>query len=488
MFLSNKTFNDNEPIYIQIENYIKGIIDKNLLAQNSKLPATREMAKLLGVSRNSVITAYENLEAEGILYTIKGKGTFISNRNIGTSAKWNVSWNNYINDYGDKASELDIVKSEIPWSKDLISFKSISPEGELFNIEEVKKAFLNTISKENHKILNYGYAKGYKPLMEYILEYTKNKGIDVTNKDIIITNGFTEGLDILLTSCIKKGDKIICENPTHNTAIKMMRVHGVDIVPVKVNEDGIDIVELEKELKKGGVKFGYLIPSYHNPTGIVISAEKRYKVYEIFKKYNVPIIEDGFNEELMHNSSHLSPIAALDKDANAVVYISSFSKILFPGVRIGWIIADKGLINIFESVKRCKNIHTSFLDQGILYEYLCSGIFKKDIKKIRRIYREKYNFALRCVKKYIKPSFIWGEGGLHIYIGIDNINSRELLARCYEKGVIFMPGDVFSVDSSCDNTLRLGLSRLSLDEIEKGIKVIGKCVEELKNGDIYIKM
>ena len=175
MFLSNKNFNENEPIYIQIENYIKGIIDKNLLAQNSKLPATREMAKLLGVSRNSVITAYENLEAEGILYTIKGKGTFISNRNTDISVKWNVSWNNYINEYGTKASELDIVKSEIPWSKDLISFKSISPEGELFNIEEVKKAFLNTISKENHKILNYGYAKGYKPLMEYILEYTKMK-------------------------------------------------------------------------------------------------------------------------------------------------------------------------------------------------------------------------------------------------------------------------------------------------------------------------
>ena len=153
MFLSNKNFNENEPIYIQIENYIKGIIDKNLLAQNSKLPATREMAKLLGVSRNSVITAYENLEAEGILYTIKGKGTFISNRNTDISVKWNVSWNNYINEYGTKASELDIVKSEIPWSKDLISFKSISPEGELFNIEEVKKAFLNTISTAQQPFL-----------------------------------------------------------------------------------------------------------------------------------------------------------------------------------------------------------------------------------------------------------------------------------------------------------------------------------------------
>ena len=478
MIFSTLVLNKEEPIYLQIENYIKNMIENGMVVDNGKLPATRELGKLLGVSRNSVITAYENLEAEGVLYTIKGKGTFISPKESINKEGWKVAWDNRRNNYGDLAEELDIVKNEIPWEKNLISFKSISPDGELFDMDEFKKAFLNRISIEGHKILNYGYAKGYKPLMEYLLEYMREKGIQTDNKDIIITNGFTEGLEMLLAAYTNPGDKIICENPTHNTSIKIMKVNGVDIASVSMKQDGIDTKELEEKLKLGGIKFGYLIPSYHNPTGIVMTGEKRYEVYNIFKKYNVPIIEDGFNEELLYNSTHISPLSALDKGGTGVVYIGSFSKILLPGIRVGWLIGDKKIIETLESVKRCKNIHTSFLDQGILYEYLKSGAFEKHVKKVRKSYKERYEFALKCINKYIKPTFISGEGGLHIYIGIDGMNSRELLKKCYEKKVIFTPGDIFTVDNKGENTLRLGLSRLSLEEIEKGIKIIGECLKE----------
>lgn len=480
MIFSKIEFNDEEPLYLQIENYIQSMIDSNLLVSNGKLPATRELSKLLGVSRNSVITAYENLEEKGILYTVKGRGTFVSEVKPINEDGWKISWSKKVNDYGKLAEKLDIVKSEIPWEKNLISFKSISPDGELFDIEEFKKSFLNRISVEGHKILNYGYAKGYKPLIEYLLKYMNTKGVDTKGKDIIITNGFTEGLEMLLTTYTNKGDKIICENPTHNTAIKIMKVHGVEVVGVSMTEEGIDINQLEDKLKNNNIKFGYLIPSYHNPTGIVMKGERRYSVYNLFKKYNVPIIEDGFNEELLYNSTHVSPIAALDNGGSGVIYIGSFSKILFPGIRVGWILADKNAIDILESVKRCKNIHTSFLDQGILYEYLRSGAFERQIKKVRKVYKEKYEFAIKCINKYINPTFIWGEGGLHIYIKIEGIDSRLLLEACYKEGVIFTPGDIFSVDDSCKECLRLGLSRLSLEEIENGIKTIGKVIGKFK--------
>lgn len=480
MIFSKIDFNDEEPLYLQIENYIKSMIASNLLVSNGKLPATRELSKLLGVSRNSVITAYENLEEEGILYTVKGRGTFVSEIKSVNEEGWKVSWNKRANDYGKLAEKLDIVKSEIPWEKGLISFKSISPDGELFDMEEFKKAFLNRISIEGHKILNYGYAKGYKPLIEYLLKYMKAKGVDTIGKDIVITNGFTEGLEMLLTAYTKKGDKIICENPTHNTAIKIMKVQGLEVIGVTMTEDGIDTKELEEKLKDNDIKFGYLIPSYHNPTGIVMKGEKRYSVYNLFKKYNVPIIEDGFNEELLYNSAHVSPISALDNGGSGVIYIGSFSKILFPGIRVGWILADEKVIDVLESVKRCKNIHTSFLDQGILYEYLRSGSFERQIKKVRKVYKEKYEFAIECINKYISPTFIWGEGGLHIYIGIEGVDSRQLLERCYNRGVIFTPGDIFAVDNSCKNTLRLGLSRLPLNDIKEGIKIIGEVSKELR--------
>lgn len=478
MIFSGLDFNNEEPIYLQIEKYIKDIIENGMLVSDGKLPATRELSRLLGVSRNSVITAYENLETQGIVYTIKGKGTFISESKASEADSWKVAWGDRKNVYSKLAEELDIVKHEIPWGKNLISFKSISPDGELFDMEEFKKAFLNRISLEGHKLLNYGYAKGYKPLMEYLLKYMSAKGIKTDNKDIIITNGFTEGLEMLLTAYTNPGDKIICENPTHNTAIKIFKVHGLDIAGININKDGIDIDKLEEALKSRGIKFGYLIPSYHNPTGTVMKGEKRHIVYSMFKKYDVPIIEDGFNEELLYNSTHISPIAALDKGGNGVVYIGSFSKILFPGIRVGWILGDKDLIATLESVKRCKNIHTSFLDQGVLYEYLNSGAFEKHVKKARKFYKERYEFALECIKKYIKPSFIYGEGGLHIFIGLDGVDSRKLLEKCCKRNVIFMPGDIFTVDSTGKNTLRLGLSRVTLKEIEAGFKIIGECLRD----------
>ena len=158
MIFSSIDFNEDEPIYLQIENYIKNMINNNMVVANGKLPATRELSRILGVSRNSIITAYENLEDEGVVYTVKGKGTFISPSKSKTEEGWQISWNDKVNNYGKLALELDIVKSEIPWEKNLISFKSISPDGELFDMEEFKKAFLNRISIEGHKLLNYGYA------------------------------------------------------------------------------------------------------------------------------------------------------------------------------------------------------------------------------------------------------------------------------------------------------------------------------------------
>lgn len=481
MIFSNLKLNDNEPIYIQIKNYISDMISKGLIPDNSKLPSTRELSQLLQVSRNSVVLTYEELKSEGLIYSISGKGTFVKSKNKSSNTTWSFNWDGLENTYSKKANELDIIKSEIPWSSDLISFKSISPDGDLFDMEELKKSFLNRISLEGHKLLNYGYAQGYKPLIDYLLKYMTNKGVDINNKDILITNGFTEGFDIIMSSFTQEKDYIICENPTHNTAIKIMKSHNINILGVDIHEDGLDFNMLENRLikYKNKIKFAYITPSYHNPTGIVMSPENRYKFYNLMKNYNIAIIEDGFNEELLYNSSHIFPICSLDNMNNGVIYIGSFSKILFPGMRIGWIFADKKVIDKLESVKRCRNIHASFLDQGILFDYLSNGGFEKYVKKIRKFYGDKFNFAYECIKKYIHTEYILGDGGLHIFIKLKNIDTRKLLEKCYEKKVIFMPGDLFFTDSSGSDTLRLGFSRLSFEDIEIGIKIIGETINEM---------
>ena len=481
MLFSDLTINDKEPIYIQIKNYLEEMISKGLLPHNSKLPSTRELSSILKVSRNSIVLAYEELKSEGIIYSLSGRGTFVNSENIIHNSHWQIDYEHFENDYMKTTNDMDIMKSEVRWKSGQISFKSIAPDGELFDMEELKKSSLNRFNLEGHKLLNYGYAQGYKPLIDYLHKYMNKKGVDTTHKDILMVNGFTEGLNLVISTLTNHGDYILCENPTHNTSIKIMKSHGVNIIPMNMNEKGLDFDDLDKKLKKykNKIKFSYITPSYHNPTGMVMSPENRYKFYNLMKKNNIPIIEDGFNEELLYSSSHIFPICSLDNNSNGVIYIGSFSKILFPGLRIGWLLGDKKLINRLESVKRATTIHVSFLDQGILYDYLQNGAFEKYIKKTRKYYGDKFNFAKKCVEKYINCEHILGDGGLHLFLIFKDLDTRKLLDECYKKDVIFMPGDLFYIDDRGENTLRLGLSRLSEEDIEKGIKIIGETIEEI---------
>ena len=471
----------DKPAYLQIKDYIKDMILKGMLFKDEKLPSTRELSLRLKVSRNTIIAAYEYLEDEGFIYTEKGKGAYVAGVKVHSQQGITLDWNKRINDYAKKANTLDIVKNEIAWQKGMISFKSISPDNSLFEMEEFKKAFLNRITLEGEKLLNYGYAKGYKPLCEYLLKYIKNKGVNIEGKDILVTNGFTEGFDIVISSLTEKGDRVICEEPTHNTAIKIMKLHGLELLGVDLEDDGIDLVKLKAVLSEKEAKLAYIIPSYHNPTAIVMSSKKREEAYKLFSEFKVPIVEDGFNEELRYSGAHIAPMAALSGEGNNVIYIGSFSKILFPGIRIGWIMADKELISHLESVKRSRNIHTSFLDQALLYEYLLGGNFEKYLKKARKAYKEKYEYAIKCAEKFIPCKKILGEGGLHIFIELyEGLDSREVLKRCYNRGVIFTPGDIFYTEAQVKNTLRLGFSRVSTEEIEEGFKVIGEVIKEME--------
>ncbi|MDC2864424.1 MocR-like pyridoxine biosynthesis transcription factor PdxR [Bacillus sp. BP-3] len=470
---------DNRPVYVQLKDYLKKMIMKGHLLENQKLPSTRELSKLLSVSRNTVLTAYADLEQEGLIYAIKGKGNFVGEIETSKAPSIELNWKEKVNEVTSLADELDLMKHGVRWEKGMISFNSIAPDEKLFDVENFKRAFLTRMSIEGDIVLNYGYAKGYKPLIDYLLHYMEMKGVDISNKDILITNGFTEGLDILLSSLAKKSGRIICENPTHHAALKLFRLHGFDIHGIEMKDDGIDIDQVEKKLSEMDFDFAYLIPSYHNPTGIVTSSEKRTEIMKLFSKHQIPIVEDGFNEELRYSGSHLAPLMTFAGPGNNVIYISSFSKILFPGLRVGWILADKELIHCLESVKRARTIHTSTMDQAVLYQYLHDGYFEKYLKKAKAVYKKKYELAVHACNQYIPFKRMTGDGGLHLFIELEKrMVSRMLLKKCYQKGVVFSPGDVFYTDGGGSNTFRLGFSRLKEADIVHGIRTIG---DTLKN-------
>ncbi len=485
MIFSTLELTNQIPIYEQIEKHIEKAIETGALIKDSKLPSTREASSVLKVSRNTVLTAYENLESRGIIYSIKGKGSFVKITPKSNVHEVRLEWQDRLSHYGKTCEEMDIIKTEPHYEKGMISFKSIAPEGTLFNVEEFKRAFLDVIALEGEKILNYGYAQGYKGLIDYLLTYMESKGVNIEGKDILVTNGFTEGLDILLSAYAKPGDKVLCEMPTHHTTLKIMKAHNLQVIGVPMDEQGIETKELENQIVKHSPKWVYLTPSYQNPTGIVMSGERRNDVYKVISKYQVPCIEDGFNEELLYSGSHVMPLIALAGNSNHIIYLGSLSKILFPGLRLGWILADKNCISTLESVKRAKNIHTSFLDQAVFVQYMKSGAFERYVKKVRKYYRDRYLFVMEEIKKYIPYKKLCGEGGLHIYIVLeDHIDTRKLLERCYAKGVLFMPGDVFRVDDAKTSCLRLGFARLKDEEITHGLKIIG---EEMKNMSLVIQ-
>ena len=477
----------NAPVYVQLGNYIRGLILKGMFQNDEKLPSTRELADMLRLSRNTVNCAYEKLQEEGMINIVEGKGAYISHESQSKEFGWSIDWEERLSAYGRTAEELDIIKHELAWKKGMISFKSIAPDESLFDLQEFRRSFLSRMSVEGEKILNYGYAQGYRPLINHLMDYMKRKGIDTSRKSIVITNGFTEGFDLVLSALAEPGDRVLCENPTHNTALKIMKLHGLRIEGITQENDGVNIGELKDRLEKGSYKLAYLIPSYHNPTGVVMSADKRLQCFNLLKEHDVPIIEDGFNEELRYSGAHVSPIASLGSGSSGVIYIGSFSKVLFPGIRIGWVLADEKLAGCLESVKRSRNIHTSTLDQAVLFDYLENGGYEKYIKKARRFYKEKYEFAAACARKNIPVRSMMGSGGLHIFLELEGISSRELLQKCYEKGVVFTPGDIFYAGRGGECTLRLGFSRVSLEDIEKGFKIIGaaaKALMEIQGGKV----
>ncbi|ASA19606.1 PLP-dependent aminotransferase family protein [Paenibacillus donghaensis] len=472
------------PVYIQVKDYMKHLILKGALQGGQKLPSTRELGTLLKVSRNSVISAYAGLEDDGFAYTLQGQGSYVAPAAANTgsleSEVWTMDWSQRLSAQAVLADELDIMKRGIRAEKGTISFTSIAPDESLFDLDNVKRAFLDRMAVEGNVLLNYGYARGYKPLIDYLKQYMEHKGVDLRGKEMLITNGFTEGFDLVLSTLGKRSGAVLCENPTHHTAIKNLRLHGFALTGIPMERDGLQLEALEQALAEREYDCAYLVPSYHNPTGIVMSPEKRLGLMKLMAEYKVPVIEDGFNEELRYSGSHVAPLIAAAGSGNGVIYLGSFSKVLFPGLRVGWVLADRQLIDALESVKRARTIHTSTLDQSILYQYLLGGNLEKYLKRARAEYKRKYELTLACCKEHISYTTVSGDGGLHLFVTFaEGFSTRELLAACRERGVIFTAGDIFFTNGEGLNTLRLGFSRVAEAEIRKGIEIIGRTAKEM---------
>lgn len=364
----------------------------------------------------------------------------------------------------------------------IISFAGGSPDSSLFPNEELSEIADRILKEQGPLALQYGVTEGYTPLRKWVIERLTNQGIIRDSDDTIIVTGGQQGIDLAAKSLLNAGDGVICEEPSFIGGLNCYRSYNAELYGVEVESDGINTEKLEETLKAHpNVKILYTISTFQNPSGITMSLEKRKKVLELAEKYDIIIFEDNPYGELRFSGEAVSTIKSLDTTGR-VVYFGSFSKILAPGLRIGFASGNPSLIAKMTICKQVQDVHTPVLTQMIAYEFVTKYSIDEHIKKISKVYGDKCKYMIELMDKYF-PSCVEHtnpEGGLFLFCTMpDGIDSKELLLKAIEKNVAFVPGATTMLDTTKTySSFRLNYSMAFFEQIEKGIKILAEVLND----------
>ena len=373
--------------------------------------------------------------------------------------------------------------------KGLISLAAGNPSPETFPTEIIKELVSEVLEKYGKDALQYGPTPGYIGLREQIKRFIGDRyKISSSNVDILITSGAQQGLDLIGRVFINPGDAVVIEAPTYVAAIDAFAQYDPEFIQVPLDSEGMKVDVLEDKLKKlkaegKNVKFVYTIPTFQNPAGVTMSEERRKYLLELASKYDFLIVEDDPYHELNYSEREPPlPIKHWDSEGR-VIYLGSFSKILSPGFRVGWVAAEPQIIRKLEIVKQRRDLHTNGLCQYVAAEYIRKGYLAQHIPKIRAYYKPKLEAMLNALEEYMPEGFEWTKpsGGMFVWVtGPSNINTTSMLDRAVENGVVYVPSEAFYPDRSVKNAMRLDFTFVSKEEIIEGVKRLAKtCKEEL---------
>ncbi|MCI8332099.1 MAG: PLP-dependent aminotransferase family protein [Clostridiales bacterium] len=359
-----------------------------------------------------------------------------------------------------------------------ISLAGGNPAPETFPAGELAKIASEILEKEGTLALQYGLTEGYPKLRTALCERLREKeGIGSENDELIVVSGGQQGIDLTVKCLLNEGDGILVEEPSFIGALNAFRSYGAKLIGVPMDEDGMSLSALREAIETNErIKAIYTIPNHQNPSGITMSAEKRQAVYQIAKEHGLVIIEDNPYGEITFDGKPPKSIKSLD-DGTTVVYCGSFSKVLSPGMRIGFCIGPKEIIAKNVIAKQVADVHTPMLTQLLAYEYMTRYDMEANIQKAAALYRHKCETMLACIKKYF-PSEITHttpNGGLFIWCDMgEGYDAAEVALRCAKEKVVFVPGNTFMVDMNkpC-SAFRLNYSTMSDEKIEEGIRILG---------------
>ncbi len=371
---------------------------------------------------------------------------------------------------------------------DIISFGGGLPAPEVFPVKEFKEACNVVLETMGPQALQYGTTEGYTPLREMIARHTGRYGINVDASNICITSGSQQALDFMGRLFLNRGDYIVVESPTYLGALQAWNAYGAQYISVPSDENGMIVDELEKALRIGP-KFIYVLPNFQNPSGSTMSLERRQKLVEVADHYGVPIIEDDPYGQLRFEGEHLPSVALLDsqyrKDNGSytgnVIYMSTFSKLLAPGLRMAWVIAPEQVTKKIVMTKQAADLHTATFNQIVAYEVAKGGFLDEHVKVIRATYKERRDAMLETMDETFPREVRWTtpQGGMFLW-GIlpEYMDAAELLKKAIDKKVAFVPGAAFHPNGGGKNTMRINFSYSKPEVIREGITRLGLLLRE----------
>ncbi|MBI5297447.1 MAG: PLP-dependent aminotransferase family protein [Chloroflexi bacterium] len=384
---------------------------------------------------------------------------------------------------------------------DIISFAGGLPAPEVFPLKEFQQACNVVLQNDGAQALQYSTTEGYRPLREMIARHTVRHSVQITADNILITSGSQQALDFIGRLFINRGDYIVVESPTYLGALQAWNAYGAQYISVRADEHGMVVDELEAALRVGP-KFIYILPNFQNPSGSTLSLERRKKLVELADKYGVPIVEDDPYGQLRYEGEHIPTVMMLDSQfrdeqdgeytgdgvyTGNVIYLSTFSKLLAPGLRLAWVIAPPEVIKKLVMAKQAADLHTSSFNQYVAYEVARGGFLDEHVKLIRATYKERRDVMLEMMDEMFPSEVRWTHplGGMFLW-GIlpEGVDTADVLKIAIERKVAFVPGGAFHPNGGGKNTMRLNFSYSSPDTIREGITRLGTTLKEVlhKNG------
>ena len=377
----------------------------------------------------------------------------------------------------------------------MISFAGGLPAPDVFPVQRFKEACHKVLTEQASNALQYGATEGYEPLRELIANNMARYGIKARVENVLITSGSQQALDLIGKLFINAGDHVLVEAPTYLGALQAFNIYGAEYLAVPSDENGLRTDLLEAPLRSGP-KFMYVLPNFQNPAGTTLSEGRRHELVLLADRYGIPIVEDDPYGQLRYEGEHLPPLVVLDREnlrrdkgysIGNVIYLSTFSKTLAPGLRLGWIVAPPEVIGKLAQLKQGADLHTSTFTQFVAYEVARDGFLDSHVKLIRKVYRERRDVMLQALQEFFPPAVTWThpQGGLFLWVTLpQSLDIQAIFRSALEQNVAFVPGDSFYANDSRDKNecegcrhMRLNFSNATPEQIREGIRRLAAAVK-----------